>query len=60
MGDLEAQKAEIEKTMSLPENFNDAGKLGDLQEQLTSVTDQLNQTEDAWTNQSLALEDFDD
>jgi len=60
MGDLETQKAAIEKTMSLPENFNDAGKLGDLQAQLTDISQQLDTIEDEWTTQSLELEDFGD
>lgn len=60
MGDLEDQKATIEKTMSDPENFNDVGKLGDLQQQLDTLTEKLNAVEDEWTTQSLALEAFDD
>lgn len=60
MGQLEAQKADIEKTMSLPENFNDAEKLGDLQNQLNDLTQQLDTVEDDWTTQSLELEDFED
>ncbi|HJE46140.1 ABC-F family ATP-binding cassette domain-containing protein [Levilactobacillus namurensis] len=59
MGQLEQQKTAIEQTMSLPENFNDAEKLGDLQAQLDQLTTQLDQVEDDWTTQSLALEDFD-
>ena len=60
LGDLEKEKTQIEETMSQPESFNDADKLADLQQQLDVVTTKLDQTEDDWTNKSLALEDFDD
>jgi len=46
--------------MSQEENFNDACKLGDLQAQLTTVTTQLSETEDSWTEKSLELEEFAD
>ena len=46
--------------MSAPENFNDVAKLADLQTQLTTVTTTLAQTEDDWTEKSLALENFAD
>lgn len=60
LGELETQKTTVETAMSSPENFNDAEKLADLQEQLTSVTDELATTEEDWTEKSLALEDFAD
>ncbi|WP_143462935.1 ABC-F family ATP-binding cassette domain-containing protein [Levilactobacillus enshiensis] len=60
LGDLETQKSTIETAMSSPENFNDAGKLADLQAQLTTVTSDLDATEEEWTEKSLALEDFED
>ncbi|AYM03794.1 ABC transporter ATP-binding protein [Levilactobacillus brevis] len=60
LGELETQKTTVETAMSSPENFNDAEKLADLQEQLTSVTDELAATEEDWTEKSLALEDFAD
>ncbi|MFC6289483.1 ABC-F family ATP-binding cassette domain-containing protein [Levilactobacillus angrenensis] len=60
LGELETQKTTVETAMSSPENFNDAGKLADLQEQLTAVTTELDATEEEWTEKSLALEDFAD
>jgi ATP-binding cassette subfamily F protein 3 len=59
LGELETQKTTVETAMSSPENFNDADKLADLQEQLTAVTTELDTTEEEWTEKSLALEDFD-
>jgi len=46
--------------MSAPENFNDAGKLGDLQADLNRITTELDSTETDWTEKSLALEEFED
>ncbi|MFC6275347.1 ribosomal protection-like ABC-F family protein [Levilactobacillus tangyuanensis] len=60
MNDLDAKKTAVETEMSAPENFNDADKLADLQQELTDVTTQLNETEESWTEKSLALEDFED
>ncbi|TGD19652.1 ABC-F family ATP-binding cassette domain-containing protein [Levilactobacillus suantsaiihabitans] len=59
LGELETQKTTVETAMSSPENFNDADKLADLQEQLTAITTELDTTEEEWTEKSLALEDFD-
>ncbi|WP_367295280.1 ABC-F family ATP-binding cassette domain-containing protein [Levilactobacillus yonginensis] len=58
LGDLEKQKTAVETEMSAPENFNDAGKLGDLQADLTRITTELDNTETDWTEKSLALEEF--
>lgn len=60
LGDLEKQKAAVETEMSAPENFNDAGKLGDLQADLNRITTELDSTETDWTEKSLALEEFED
>jgi len=60
LGDLEKQKAAVETQMSAPENFNDAGKLGDLQADLNRITTELDSTETDWTEKSLALEEFED
>ena len=60
LAQLETEKSQIETAMSAPENFNDVAKLADLQAQLTTVTTTLAQTEDDWTEKSLALENFAD
>ncbi|KIR09579.1 multidrug ABC transporter ATP-binding protein [Levilactobacillus brevis] len=60
LAQLETEKSQIETAMSAPENFNDVAKLADLQTQLTTVTTTLAQTEDDWTEKSLALENFAD
>ncbi|MFC6207629.1 ABC-F family ATP-binding cassette domain-containing protein [Levilactobacillus tongjiangensis] len=60
LGELEKQKAAVETEMSAPENFNDAGKLGDLQADLNRITTELDSTETDWTEKSLALEEFED
>ncbi|CAJ1226559.1 ABC transporter ATP-binding protein [Levilactobacillus zymae] len=60
MAKLEAQKADIEKTMSQPDYFNDVEKLGDLQQQLDATNQELNTVEDDWTTKSLELEEFTD
>ena len=56
---LSQNKLEIEKQMSLPENFSDVSKTQELQLKLTECTKQLDQAEQLWEEKSLALEDND-
>ncbi|WP_057735847.1 ribosomal protection-like ABC-F family protein [Liquorilactobacillus uvarum] len=56
---LSQNKFEIEKQMSLPENFSDVSKTQELQLKLAECTKQLDQAEQLWEEKSLALEDND-
>jgi ATP-binding cassette, subfamily F, member 3 len=53
----QTQKDHIEQQMINPENLQDIQKLNELQKQLSSINQQLKNTEDTWENVMIQLED---
>ncbi|WP_429970629.1 ABC-F family ATP-binding cassette domain-containing protein [Fructilactobacillus sp. Tb1] len=58
MTDIDSQKTEIEHAMTLPENYNDIDKSNDLQSQLDDINQKQAETESAWEDASLKLEEY--
>ncbi|WP_382385412.1 ATP-binding cassette domain-containing protein [Ligilactobacillus acidipiscis] len=55
---LDQEKTRIENKMSQPDIFNDLTKMQKLQQKLTSVSQELNATEEQWEQSSAELEEF--
>jgi ATPase components of ABC transporters with duplicated ATPase domains len=55
---LDQEKTRIENKMSQPDIFNDLTKMQKLQQKLTSVSQELNATEEQWEQSSVELEEF--
>ncbi|SJZ69876.1 ABC-F family ATP-binding cassette domain-containing protein [Fructilactobacillus lindneri] len=58
LNQIEIDKKELEKQMTLPENYNDRTKSQDLQTQLEKINHQQEQAETAWENANLKLEEI--
>lgn len=56
--DLDAKKTELETQMASPENFNDQGRMAELQTKLEDVSAKLDEAEENWENASMELEEF--
>lgn len=56
--DLDAKKTELETQMASPENFNDQGRMAELQTKLEDVSAKLDEAEENWETASMELEEF--
>lgn len=58
--ELSDQQTELETQMTKPETFSDPQKMNTLQNQLTAVTAEIEQVENDWEENSMALEALND
>lgn len=56
--ELSDEQTELETQMTKPETFNDPQKMNTLQNQLTTVTAEIEQVETDWEENSMALEEL--